>query len=699
MGTAAYMSPEQARGKTVDKRADIWAFGAVLFEMLIGEKAFDGQDISQTLARVIEREPDLSSLPPATPAALRRLLRLCLEKDPKRRLRDIGDALRDLEDARTRTAELVPGSVSLPVRARSWSAVAVVGAVLAAGLVGYFLRSFPSDSSRSTIPRLVNAIQVTSSIGVEYPALLPDAEWLAYSFEEGGNSDIWVLQLGAGQAVNRTSDNLGSDSWPSWSPDGRQIAFNSDNPGEQAVWVMDAFAGAPRRVASGGTDFAPLWSGDGSRLAYGVDDETETRGTIAVEILHLQTGDTHRITLPGDRSSRHDLTWSHDERFFAYLDTSSRRTEAHSIWLMRSEDGVATPITNSQTSDWSPAFAPDGSRLFYASNRGIGFDLWQRLIDDDGNPQGEPQPVTSGMQILHVTLSRDGTKLAYVKGRRVTNFLWRVPILEDRAATWADAEQLTFDRAYVNGFDISPDGERIILSTDRSGSRDLWVMPLDGRGLTQLTTEVTPEWQPAWSPDGQQVAFHGMRSGNRDIWIMPADGGQARQITTSDATDWQPVWSPDGQSVVFGSDRNDRNEIWVISTEGGEAKRVARGQRPTWAPDGRSIVFGSDQTGDYGLWRVPVTGGEPQRLTGATAGTRPTFSSDGGNMYFARDDNLWVISGAEGAEKQLTDFRNKYGGIRGTGFDTDGQNLYFVCQEDEGDIWIADLVYDGASDQ
>ena len=287
--------------------------------------------------------------------------------------------------------------VSARVRPRGRGAIAgaLVALVFAAGLLSYVLRPSVGAPSRSPVPQLVNSVQVTSSIGVEYPAFSPDAEWLAYSSEESGNPDIWVLQLGAGQAVNRTTDNLGLDAWPSWSPDGRQIAFNSDDGGEPAIWMMDAFAGVPRRVASGGGDFA--------------------------------------------------------------------------------------------------------------------------------------------------TVPRDGTKLAYVKGRRISN-LWRVPILEDRLATWTDAEQLTFDRARVNGFDLSPDGDRIVLSTDRSGTRDLWTMPADGGQLNQLTVGDTPEWVPAWSPEGQQIAFHGTRSGNRDIWIMPAVGGRARQLTVSDANDWQPEW-------------------------------------------------------------------------------------------------------------------------------------------------------------
>lgn len=125
------------------------------------------------------------------------------------------------------------------------------------------------------------------------------------------------------------------------------------------------------------------------------------------------------------------------------------------------------------------------------------------------------------------------------------------PILSDRVATWDDAEQLTFDQAFVEFVDISPDGKRIVLSSDRSGNPDLWIMPTDGGEMTQLTTDPTPDWFPSWSPDGSEIAFYAYRSGNRHIWVMPAGGGVARQVTLGESEDYHPVWSPDGERIAF----------------------------------------------------------------------------------------------------------------------------------------------------
>ena len=196
-------------------------------------------------------------------------------------------------------------------------------------------------------------------------------------------------------------------------------------------------------------------------------------------------------------------------------------------------------------------------------------DLWRHRVSADRKPEGEPEPLTTGLSIRRAAFSPDGSKLAYSRGRRVSN-VWRVPILGDRLATWADAQQITFDTAFAEMLDVSPDGNRLAISSDRTGNQDLWTLPAEGGEMTQLTTDPTPDWAPRWSPDGTEIAFHAYRSGNREIWVMPSNGGPARQLTTHPTEDILPSWSSDGQEIAFVSSRGGARELWIVAAGGGE---------------------------------------------------------------------------------------------------------------------------------
>lgn len=158
------------------------------------------------------------------------------------------------------------------------------------------------------------------------------------------------------------------------------------------------------------------------------------------------------------------------------------------------------------------------------------------------------------MEVRYASFSADEKKLAYSKGRRTSN-VWRVPILEDRPATWADGDQITSGHAFIEFLDLSPDGDRLLVSSNRAGNPDLWILPSEGGSMRSVTTDPTPDWLPSWSSDGEEIAFYAYRSGNRDIWLMPAEGGPARQITKHPERDSFPVWSPDGQHIAFDSYR------------------------------------------------------------------------------------------------------------------------------------------------
>ena len=246
--------------------------------------------------------------------------------------------------------------------------------------------------------------------------------------------------------------------------------------------------------------------------------------------------------------------------------------------------------------------------------------IWEQSLDENGNVAGEAIAVTTGLGVRHASFSRDGSKLAYARGRRISN-VWRVPISTDRPATWAEAEQLTFDQAFVEMLDVSKDG-RLVLSTDRSGNPDLWIRDAESGEMQQLTTDSTPDWAPKWSPDGEEVAFYAFRGGKRELWTVPAGGGKARKVTGIEDRGIYPDWSPDGQSIAFFV----ADDVWIVPAEDGEARRVttdpAADSTPIWSPDGRSLAFLSLRTNEQRLWQLELETGQLEQLSEGPAATR-----------------------------------------------------------------------------
>jgi len=684
LGTAAYMSPEQARGDGVDKRTDIWAFGCCLFEALSGKPPFLGRTVSDTIAKILETEPDWARLP----SSLRTLLKRCLRKDPDRRIHDIADVRIELEEI---------GDSDTPVAVRRRWLPYVVTALAASAVTALGVWNV----KRTESPGGERALQVTSAIGVEsYPTWSPDAGRLAYESNQTGNWDIWVTQLGGGEPVNLTGDPSGADRFPSWSPDGQQIAYLSERDRIWNLNTLSALGGRPRKILSLPSTVyprpwgSPQWSQNGSELAVAFRDS----GRNFVEIVTLESRESRQIPLPGhDEDAPHDLSWSPDGRYFAYVTALQFNAEITRLWILPSSGGEAVPVTDGYTNVWHPSWSSDGRRLTFVSNLGGSMDLWEQRIGEGGMPQGEPERVTTGLEVRTAVYSPDGARLAYSRGRREHDSnIWRVPILRDRPATWADAEQLTFENAFIQFFDVSPDGKRLVLSSDRAGNQDLWVMPAGGGEMTQLTTHPTPDWNPRWSPDGEQIAFYAYRTGNREIWIMPSEGGPARQLTFHPALDVHPTWSPDGQKIAFTSKRSGNEDLWVVDAQGGEPQQLTKDpggeETPEWSPDGRWLGFAESSSGRF-LGLPASLDGEPRILVEGPAQAY-CWSPDGKLIYYTGDrekaGNLWAASLESGKEYRLTDLFGRRGRLS-FNLATDGEYLYFHWDEDVADLWVMDV--------
>jgi len=695
VGTCSYMSPEQACARDVDARSDIFSLGIVFYEMLTGRRPFGGDSQSEVLSAIIKDVPaPVADLRPGVPRELSRLVRRCLAKEPSKRVQSALDIRNELVELRR---ELDSGELTAEIRDSRPSRVRAaigVSALAAAVLVAVLLTRgrgaiFPARG----VAHIQNPFQLTSGVGLEnHPAWAPDGGRVVYESDQNGNLDIWVVQTTGGLPVNLTSDHVREDREPAWSPDGSQIAFVSERDGG-GIFVMPSIGGLANRLSprASGYFIAPQWSPDGKEVAYVLVQADAT----FIEIVATDTRDSRRLTLPGGSGNRFNLSWSPDGRFFAYVRAPNDNAEISRIWVYGVADGQAVPITDGTSSDWSPIWSQDARTLYYISNRDGSMDLWQQRMTAAGRSDGDAAAVTVGVGMRRAMLTRDRRKLAYSKGRLVAN-IWRVPILADREAQWADAEQLTFDQAAIKGLEVLPD-DRLLVTSDRSGFQNLWTMPVRGSDVRQLTDTRPPHLGPRISPDGQRVAFYSDRAGDRDVWIVAADGGPEIQLTRGPAIDMFPSWSPDGTQIAFYSSRGDGVHIFVMPSTGGEPRQLTSERSwdfyPEWSSDGRWITFSSDRDGVRRLWRVPSSGGTPERLTPAPAHYFRR-SPDGTRIFFdaTASNDIWTLPAAGGTPRRIADLSGRAGTLGLEGLALDDRYVYFVWQNDLGDIWVADLI-------
>jgi len=703
VGTIAYMSPEQARGEPVDVRTDLFSFGVVLYEMATGHQAFKGATSAVVFDAILHKAPvSPVRLNPELPADLERIINKALEKERRLRYQSAAEMRADLErlkrDTSSARAAVVEdrgretaSTAAEPARRRwiPWAAGAAAAAALA--VAGLLLLGGRSSRQGTPVPRLSNAVKVTTAISAEdSPSWSPDGRMFAYHSDASGNFDIWVAQVGSGQAVNRTADSSAGDRYPRWSPDGQWIVFYSGREGG-GYYIIPAVGGKARKVASNSEfdstlDSAPAaWSPDSRRLAYAL----YRNGKPGIEILTLADYASRAIELP-ERARNNmvvDMTWSPDGQWLAYVRSLSQVAATSELWLTRVSDEDNVQLSNGAHWDRSPSWSEDSRSLYFVSDRGGTRDLWRHSIGGDGRSLGDPRQVTAGIEMLSAVMSPDGGRIAYSRGRKIRN-VFRAPLLENRPASWADIVQLTFDEADYETVDVFRDG-RLLVDSDRSGNWDIYVLSAEGKDLRPLTTNPSLDAGPRWSPDGREVAFYSNRSGHREIWIMPFTGGPARQLTDSESDRLYPAWSPSGGEIVMSG-----NPISIVSVHDGRVRPLTEGGFPDWSPDGLWVAFHMSRDSETRIWRVPASGGPPEVLT-KRKGRVPRWSSEGKRIYFLGSgdplNNVWSLNLGTREEKAVSALTGRRGQLGTMGLDVDERYLYFTWLEQRADIWMADI--------
>ena len=588
LGTAAYMSPEQARGQSVDTRTDIWAFGCVLFELLTGRKPFAGATVSDFLAAILTQEPQWSLLPSSVPAPVLHLLHRCLEKDPKRRLRDIGDAFADAPPA-------------LEQRSRGMVPIALV-AVLATGLgaalaAGYLGTGSPADTG-------LRADQTVATLLTDYggsessPAISPDGKWFVFLSDHGGTPDIWLRQIAGGEPVRLTNDPA-PESDLIYDPEGGSVYFTRSDADGVGIWQTGVTGGRPRRIVAGAR--APSPAPDRRRLAFLLRESTKTdMWSLVVRALDNAEDRILVSSLPGGVPRP---AWSSDGRRLSYTRAGLFAPSNLFVFdLATGRDRQVTSFTRGNEGVFAHAWLPDDHHLVVSY---VPFPRQQAAADigilDVENGSIERLTTTVQRGLSAPSVSADGTRMVAVSVEQERE-VWRVPVSPREPPA-----RLAGPRGDPMWIFVTPDGRTLLFNGTASGSRNLWIGPIDNIGDARQITFVPGDAiaHSSLSPDGSRVAFVSTATGNSDVWVQNVDGTNLRQLTDDASADSWPVWSPDGQWVAYTSIRGTQQETWRISVADGKAEKLFDGFfRGDWRP----------QPGGSGTWIVTSNGGNGVRL-------------------------------------------------------------------------------------
>jgi Tol biopolymer transport system component len=679
LGTAAYMSPEQARGAAVDKRTDIWAFGCILFEMLTGRPAFDRPTSSDTIAAILEHDPDWRSLPASTPSAVRRLVMRCLEKDVARRVRDIGDVRIDIADTRSSNVG-GDGLIATPGRssvARWWpiSAAAIVAAAIGAGTV-WMLRASPPVSEEVT--RLAVSLPAGDVLGNEaFPeiALSPDGRTIAYAASRGGRvPQMFVRDLDAPEAT-LLSGTDGARS-PFFSPNGQWIGFFSQGKLKKVL----AAGGGLQTVADASIGLGGSWSADDT-----------------IYFAPFNTSGIWKVSANGGTPEEFTrIDRSRDEVSHRWPQIlADRRTLLFTVWTGPGWDEKHLEV---QVGDHGEhrRLVPGASTGRYISTGHLLYSKADNLIVA---PFDLASLTVTGTPVTLVERARDGVgegaqyavsesgTLAYVQAQS--------GVFERRLA-WVGRDgtvgQIPAPPDAYTDPTISPDGRSVALSVQGT-TQKLWIYDVARSTLTPLTAPGSVQ-SPIWTPDGRRVVYRATRAGYRNLFSRFADGsGEEERLTTSDRMQTPSSISSDGKLLLFIEIAPDSGQdIWMKRLDGPQSppepvmKTRSAEVSPQLSPDGHWLAYGSDESGRSEIYvsAYPGPGGRIVISTGG--GAEPRWSKDGRELFYRAGDRMMAVTVAPGSSltasspRMLFEGRYKVSDASSGGFDVAADGRFLMIQ-------------------
>ncbi|HXX14663.1 MAG TPA: protein kinase [Candidatus Eremiobacteraceae bacterium] len=618
LGTVAYMSPEQAVGKGIDPRTDLFSFGAVLYEMATGTLPFRGDTSAAIFDAILHKAPTAPvRLNPETPAPLESIINKCLEKDRELRYQHASDISTDLKRLKrdTDSANFISSAATSPppgpalsssrfvkLTAHSrWIAVGLAAFLLLAAIAfwHHFLNS--TASPLSTV-EIVPAVSMQGN--QDAPAISPDGKQLVFSEFAPPHSGMYITLVNGGKPLQLTDYPT---RYPTWSPDGSEIAFARYSGKQKSFYIMPGLGGAEHRVYTGPVETWPNcgrldWSPNGKFLVFpeSIDDGARSRLTI----LTLSDLSSRSLSSPRNHEFDCEPAFSPDGSTVAFV-RGTIGGALGDLFVLHLSGGELVRLT-SANSGGPPAWTPDGTEIVFSSPMGGLRTLWR--ISASG---GTPRPVGGATEnAWFPSISRKGNQLIYTQFNWADS-IWRLDLKDDRNIAGSPV-RLISSRGINWKPSFSPDGKKITFESRRSGYLNVWMCDSDGSDCTQLTSLHGESGTARWSPDGHYVSFESISQDFWGVYLLELSGGTPRLLPTfPDANNGAPNWSRDGKWIYFYSSHdNGPFQLWKVPFQGGPAIRVTKngGVYAIESYDGHFIYYAKFER--PGIWRLPVDGGE-----------------------------------------------------------------------------------------